>query len=163
MPAKLKPNYDEAKKIAKKVLEDNFVLEPAVPVFDIARNYVANIYLADFGDRDDVCGFIDFEDDSIVVNQDHSESRMAFTVAHELGHKLLHSEWLKEDPNRSIMLRRPLGGEIDPREQEANAFAAELLVPLKMLEKYRHLAISRLAQLFGVSEEVIGYRLKAIK
>jgi Zn-dependent peptidase ImmA (M78 family) len=49
----------------------------------------------------------------------------------------------------------------DPIEQEANAFAAHLLVPRAMLEKYRGLAsIAELSELFAVSMPVIKNRLR---
>ena len=55
----------------------------------------------------------------------------------------------------------PVGEETDPIEKEANAFAADLLVPLNMLHLYRKYATEEdLAKLFAVSSEVIRYRLK---
>jgi Zn-dependent peptidase ImmA (M78 family) len=66
----------------------------------------------------------------IGVNSDHSENRKRFTIAHELGHYKLHDKGVFVDPeqNFSIMYRRKTDG-YDPEESEANAFAAELLMP----------------------------------
>ena len=59
------------------------------------------------------------------------------------------------------MYRKALGElNQDPKEKEANCFAANLLVPAELLEKYKDYNIDTIAKIFGVSQEVIGYRLQ---
>ncbi len=76
----------------------------------------------------------------IGVNSNHHENRQTFTIAHELGHYLLHeAETVHLDSKSSgytLQLRSPASatGE-NINEREANLFAAELLMPAKMLEK----------------------------
>jgi hypothetical protein len=57
-----------------------------------------------------------------------------FTGAHELGHLVLHPEVqsLRESP---IGDRSLLGWGTPPKEQEANLFAAELLIPTRLLSE----------------------------
>lgn len=76
----------------------------------------------------------------IGVNSAHHERRQRFTIAHELGHYVLHgSEKIHyDDKSRGfqVHLRSPISGEGSDRlEIEANAFAAELLMPASFLEK----------------------------
>ncbi len=149
---------------ADKVLADNLVSEPPVKVTDIARNYgllVEEVDLGSMGYR--VAGFIDPIQKVIYVNQKDRSYKKAFTVAHELAHWIMHNDKLHSEPDKyAVLYRTPLGvPQEDPVEKGANAFAARLLVPKDMLKKYKDDSdISRVANIFGVSDELIGYRLK---
>ena len=58
-----------------------------------------------------------------------------------------------------ILYRKPLNNPGETwMEQEANWFAANLLVPTEMLKKYEHLSQKEAANIFRVSTSVIGYR-----
>ncbi len=103
------------------------------------------------------------------VNNWHAEVRQRFTIAHELGHLLLHPDELfvdgvlKRDDDSSLAIRS--------HEIEANAFAAELLMPRKFVlaELNKTLAtnatpdpkrlIEHLASLFDVSEQAMQFKL----
>jgi Zn-dependent peptidase ImmA (M78 family) len=108
---------------------------------------------------------------AIGVNGAHAYVRQRFTIAHELGHLLLH-------PGRELILdhvRVNLRDDVsslgtDKEEREANAFAAELLMPAAELKaEIQHLAergqtpdsrfVSDLAIGFGVSEQAMEFRL----
>lgn len=160
-------DFKKAKQEAKKVLDENYVTEPPVDVVEIAKNYGYSVVEAELPKN--VAGFVDPKGDVIYVNLFDSDQRKTFTVAHELGHIILHTQDLEENPDLGILFRRPLGGaDPDPKEQEANCFAANLLVPQNLLEdksrRYSGLVNSKvLAALFGVSKEVIEYRLKDIQ
>ena len=155
-------NYKWAQREANRVLAENSVIEPPVPVISIAENYGLRVFVADFKGYENVSGYIDLAAQRIFVNRNDSENRQAFTIAHEIGHHVLHAERLREDPDFSIMYRAPIGGESDPVEQEANCFAANLLVPRQFLIEYQDLPLSKIAVIFGVSEEVASYRLKSL-
>lgn len=88
-----------------------------------------------------------------------------FTVAHELGHIILEHD--TNSPGYGVLFRdsaKPKNK--NPMEQEADCFAANLLVPTSMLreylENYPGVPNLLLARLFGVSEEVIRWRRKHI-
>ena len=78
----------------------------------------------------------------IGVNSTHSAARKRFTIAHEIGHLLLHEgDVLHVDQREGVDLglrvkrRDPessLGS--DDEEKEANFFAAELLMPTSFLK-----------------------------
>ena len=105
----------------------------------------------------------------IGVNPDEPKVRQRFTKAHELGHYELHRHnsalfidkgFLNRDKNSST-------GEILV-EQEANAFAAALLMPEYLLEKEIKKqkldlsddnAVIRLADTFEVSSAAMTYRI----
>lgn len=64
------------------------------------------------------------------VNSLHSRSRQRFTIAHEVGHLVLHNFDLHIDTHFPVKRRDETSSlAIDPEEIEANRFAAELLMP----------------------------------
>ncbi len=106
----------------------------------------------------------------IGVNESHHPNRQRFTLAHELGHFLLHgnssSIFIDASP---VFFRDETSSQGSKlREIEANAFAAELLMPEPMLRKvtknqtldaFDEGAVRRLAAQFGVSTQAITIRL----
>lgn len=88
-----------------------------------------------------------------------SEARNNFTIAHELGHVILHHNEGSCCYHRSLQID-------DPKEQQANAFAANLLMPEK---EFREAASKvnnnshMLARRFDVSELAARVRLKALR
>lgn len=96
----------------------------------------------------------------ITVNENHHENRQRFTIAHELGHYALgHGE-------KTDTLYRDSALESSPDEVEANAFAAEILMPKAVIN---HLVFNQnisdvrlLARKLWVSEQSMIYRLKNI-
>lgn len=162
-----KPNYKKAEEKAKQVIDENSIIKPPIIPSDIANNYGLTLIYADFAKQhSDVAGFLDIDKKTIYINNADAPNRQVFTIAHELGHWLLHKEIIKENPSKySVFLRRPLAfKENDFMEKEANCFAANLLVPKKFLLDYKDIAdISTLAQIFIVSQEVIGFRLKDLQ
>ncbi len=156
---KRKKLFDKAEKKADQVLKDNYVIEAPVKVQDIARSYgllVEEVDLGDFGAN--VSGFLEPTRKVIYLNKKDSTVKKAFTIAHELAHWLMHSDDLDQV---TVYYRTPLGAPTqDEKEKEANAFAARLLVPKRMLAEYKVEEVSTIAKIFGVSEDLVGYRLK---
>lgn len=102
-------------------------------------------------------GAVKFAGDRAVIwlRDDESPQRKRFTLAHELGHLMLHGE-----DGRGLFRDRSFSG--DPEELEANSFAAELIMPAHAVQKYISLVQfdeRRLARLFGVSHEAMRVRL----
>lgn len=104
--------------------------------------------------------FYDFDKGYYVieVNKNHHPNRQRFTLAHELGHYAL------QHGNKTDTLYRDSDMDSNPDEVEANAFAAEILMPASAI---RHLVFNKgvttiqdLAQQLWVSEQAMLYRLK---
>jgi len=157
----------ENNEISKKVsglLEKYQIDKPVINVFQIAEDEGLNVKFVKMPEKlKDVAGFFDDNSKSIFVNNEDPPNRQMFTVAHELGHYILAHEKGKY----GVLYRRQMFSiEQAPAEKEANYFAANLLVPKKMLkytmEKYDLTKKDNeiLASLFGVSKEMMGYRIK---
>ena len=154
-------DYENAKKKALWLLEKYNIDEPIIPVFEITQRLGLDIkYFKSQGDLSKVSGFLDVKNRVIYVNAEDAPHRQMFTVAHELGHFILEHE------SSEVLYRFSTPIDKDPVEQEANCFAANLLVPEKMLKaimkKCRLVKtdLDLLSKLFGVSTVVIKFRFK---
>ncbi len=107
-----------------------------------------------------VSGVFNRKDQEIYVAEDEAPNRKAFTVAHELGHYFLHEGKVTEVFLREQILN--LTEESRESEQEANWFAASLLMPEKLIKKYYSISkdVDVLSTLFGVSPTAVYFRLK---
>lgn len=159
-------DYQKAKEKAQGLLKELKISEPVVNVFDIAKAKGLDIIFVKMPDNmNNVSGFFDPNTKRIYINSEEPPYRQAFTAAHELGHYILEHE-----PDKyGVLPRFASPVDRDPIEQEANCFAANLLVPESMLkeamEKYSLTEndLDLLARIFGVSTGVIKYRLKWLK
>jgi len=150
---------------AKQVLDDNQIHDPFVNVFDIAAAEGIAIKYRNFpADVRDVSGFYFQKDKTIYLNVEDSAERQVFTIAHELGHY-----FLEHKPDEYGVYRRlnNYEGVKQEKEREADCFAANLLMPEKMvkeeLEKYPFLkgdSAPLLSLRFGVSSSAMRNRLK---
>ena len=100
----------------------------------------------------------------IFVNKKDPMIRKRFTIAHEIGHLQLNH--LGNEEKASTIFRdstTSLG--IDEKEVAANAFAAELLMPEDLTRYAYNLlkSVYKIARAFGVSEEMVRYRLKNLR
>ncbi len=160
-----------AEREAIALLESNGITSPPVPVEQIAKKLGVRIRRESFAGE--LSGALLRGDDgkpAIGVNDWHAGVRQRFTIAHELGHLQLHSDALFVDG----VLRRDEESSmaIKTHEIEANAFAAELLMPRILLVPELEAQLPRsgksadigrlirkLAQLFEVSEQAMQFRL----
>lgn len=107
---------------------------------------------------------------TIVSNQLHPRNRQRFSIAHELGHYVLHryASNVFVDSTLTFYRDEKSADGVYRQEIEANSFAAELLMPEDFIR--RHLgsqrvdlhdeqAVERLARDFGVSMQALTIRL----
>ncbi len=137
-----------------------------IPVVEIAERNGVEVVLAAFGkNRDRVAGICDFRKAKIFVNVADIPVRRRFTTAHELGHWMLHSDIYKTDPDQYRFLPRfQHTDRHGPLEQEANAFAASILVPSRLLKEVVGAApVSELADIFRVSRTMMEYRIQNVR
>lgn len=145
--------------------------EVPVNVEAIAKHLDAQVVEEKF-DRS-VSGMLYRDGDHVVigVNSAHVDRRRRFTIAHEIGHLVLHKgRPLVLDHVRVNFRDANSSTASDLEEIQANAFAAEILMPKdqviasakKLLEDEsmtEAAVIGYLAQGFDVSEQAMEYRL----
>jgi Zn-dependent peptidase ImmA (M78 family) len=154
---------------AYEVLKRHMLTTVPVDLVTLAEREGITINNARFDD-DDTAGMIIKRggDVSILVKGDDRPYRKQFTIAHELGHYFLHltddGEYIDKDAN---LFRRQPGEGTTPergREIQANMFAASLLMPEGEVRRYwqKYHSIGKLARIFNVSEEAMGYRVDSL-
>lgn len=153
----------EAKQAAQMILEDRWNKLLPVDVVSIAQSLGVGVF--GINDDDSMLSGAYYPDHpgnnnrpTIIVNTKEPLPRQRFTMAHELGHHVLHGNESFRDPLHQIP-----GS--DPKEIEANTFAANFLMPelqFRMLvESGNHNAAS-LAALLGVSMSALNIRLESL-
>jgi Zn-dependent peptidase ImmA (M78 family) len=104
----------------------------------------------------------------IRINRNEARERQRFTIAHELAHFLLHRDIIDRSPDGitdNVLYR---SGEPEQIEYDANRLAADLVMPMSLVEKklkdeYGGLVtdatIESLASVFEVSKAAMEIRL----
>lgn len=161
----------EIENIAKSILRDHGLLNTAVDPVRLAHAFGVKVFNAKFG-QEGVHGLFARRggEAQIYVHIDDPPFRKRFTIAHELGHYMLH---LKEGDGEIIDDLDAFRTDVDPeaawtderrREWEANVFAAALLmdadVVRKKLQEIRDL--EGLSRWFQVSEQAMAIRLNTL-
>jgi Zn-dependent peptidase ImmA (M78 family) len=127
--------------LVDRLLMNQRVKSAPVPVDDIAKKIGAEIRYEPADDE--LSGFL-FRDRGqrrviIGVNSNHHPNRQRFTVAHEIGHFLLHEyegfHFDGKDQGFQVKRRDDKSSKgTNTEEIEANLFASELLMPARFLE-----------------------------
>ena len=157
---------------ATQLLAETNIVAPPVPVEAIAASRGAQLTYAEFDGT--VSGMLYRESNTVLIgiNASHRPTRQRFTVAHEIGHLLMH-EGRPVVVDRLVRVNLNLRDGTSTKEEiEANAFAAELLMPKELIAieigrfvtKAQDLApqqlVDELASTFDVSPEAMSYRLE---
>lgn len=146
---------------AEDLLNKAGITRPPVDPFMIAQKVGLPVYERDF--EEEISGVLVIVGDrrAIGVNTRHAEVHRRFSVAHEVAHFIKgHRTAVDIDVND-----RQLFGETGANpteEREANAFAAELLMPRKWVRNhFAHVSSDHeeLARLYNVSKQAMWYRL----
>jgi Zn-dependent peptidase ImmA (M78 family) len=103
----------------------------------------------------------------------HHPNRQRFTIAHEIGHLVLQREALSGQVHvdkqfRVLMRDSKASAGIDNTEIEANQFAAELLIPTKLITQAIEAEFDiedeslfeYLVKRFKVSKQMLEYRIR---
>lgn len=160
---------------ASRLLNKLGIENAPIPIKKIIREL--NIKLNSFDLGDDVSGVLVIENNSPRIGYNPSESnvRQRFTLAHELGHYILHCDKKQNGlfvDSTKVMFRRQGSTPLELRqERQANAFAAAILMPENLVKKeYEALnkrkdyltddtIVKKLSSIFKVSEIAMTYRL----
>jgi len=158
--------------VTAQLLDELNINEIPVPIRKIAERIGLNIHPYDLGENISGVLVIEKEQGTIGINPLESSVRQRFTIAHELGHFILHknnNDSLFVDKDFKVLFRNQESttGELK-REQDANAFAAAILMPKNILKKKidelsldltDEDAVKSLAQMFDVSAIAMTYRI----
>ena len=159
---------------ARELVESAGVTAPPVSVEQIARTIDVSVRFAPLEDDLSGMAFIKGDAKVIVVNALHHPNRQRFTIAHELGHHVLHHRHLAAGVHvdRVIMRRDELSstGMADV-EVQANVFASELLMPQHLiapevnaiLDLNDEVRLAALARRFKVSLAALQFRLAVME
>ena len=144
----------------------------SVDVKQVAKKL--NIELRETSFKRNISGILYIEKGKGVIgyNKNESEVRQRFTIAHEIGHYLLHRldrEIFYEKEFKLYRNSKSSTGE-EEMEREANAFAAALLMPKDRLQKEiekihfdfvsdKDEMLEKLAKSFKVSNQAMMYRI----
>jgi Zn-dependent peptidase ImmA (M78 family) len=166
-------NVRKAQMRAKALREKHGITAVPVDVARLAELEGVQIDRTDFGHE--VSGLLVKHGDraTIGVNARHAAGRQRFTIAHELGHFLLHSNReLFVDKDYVVHFRDENSSTgCDPVEVEANQFAAELIMPeveVRQLFSEQRFdiddegALRKLARRFQVSPTAMAVRLSSL-
>jgi len=162
------------REVADNLLAEHGIQSVPVPVERIANSLSVQVQRERA--EDELSGFIfrapNRQYAIIGVNALHPKTRQAFTIAHELGHFLLHDHHDPVHVDRKFPVRlrdekSSLGTDIE--EREANLFAAELLMPVNFVEQdvkkidsmdlEDESTLKELAKRYGVSTQAMTIRL----
>ncbi|HDL02245.1 MAG TPA: ImmA/IrrE family metallo-endopeptidase [Candidatus Pacearchaeota archaeon] len=143
---------------------------PETSIIEAAKSLGISLKIAKFKE-DDIAGVLDYGEENknpiIFVSELDSEKKRNFTIAHEIGHLLLH-------PNNGVRLKVDRHNfqnltTKDITEEEADYFAAALLTPAHKVKEIRFKSrmyewdlINFCSDYFNVSKSVIANRLKWI-
>lgn len=155
-----------------KVLNENNIITVPIDVEQVAKSI--GLKVLDYPFQEDISGVLVINEDGATIGYNPNESsvRRRFSIAHELGHFVLHA-----DKNSSGMFMDKLlfrknittySTKEEAIEREANYFAANLLMPQELVisevnklnpNKDDEENIKVLAKKFDVSVSAMTYRL----
>jgi transcriptional regulator with XRE-family HTH domain len=141
---------------ANELLEAASVTEPPVPVEELIGGCGVLLHRKELPDA--LSGLlVEMAQGALIaVNDRHARTRQRFTLCHELGHHLLgHTERFH------LNLTEGAPAQDYRLERAANEFAADVLMPRKLLAEVgaANIPTHELAELFDVSEVAMGYRV----
>jgi Zn-dependent peptidase ImmA (M78 family) len=167
-----------ARNKAEELLRKFQVVTAPVDIESVAKSLGVPVVLKTLGDGVSGLLITNPRGTTICVNRDHPRVRRRFTIAHEVGHYFLGhqfeaGEHVHVDEGNYISARGPRSATgVDPKEVEANQFAAALLMPSELVRqqatKFRigsgllDVHVSQLAERFQVSEQAMTIRLDAL-
>src|SRR5581483_8605180 len=133
-------SFQKIENDAYSILAQFSINEAPIPIEEITKKMGVGLISYDMGEE--VSGMLVLQNGNgtIGYNSKHSKNRQRFTIAHELGHFVLHrdKENLFVDKDFLVKYRSSKSYNSDEirLEQQANAFAAALLMPKQFIMNY---------------------------
>lgn len=168
----MKISNNDIEKKTIQLLDDYLLSAPPINIEKLASKLGFEVLEEDL--EDEVSGFLLSKNDRkvIVINTNHHVNRKRFSIAHELGHGILHDknrELYLDSKKTSYFFRdQNSSSGLNTIEIEANIFAAHLLMPQKLIQelikKYSidlndDDDLSALAKKLKVSDQALTFRL----
>lgn len=127
---------------------------PLNPV-EIAQRLGLRVFVSDIEES----GLYDADESKIIIKEHDSVYRQRFSICHEIGHHVLGHGSSQRKATHSFNKKNYI-----LEEFEANAFAAELLMPEAAVRIMiqRGLRFDELCETFGVSKEAMRIRLETL-
>lgn len=162
---------NKAVESAKRLIAQLKIKDGPIDVEAVARHLGIEVRMMEL--PDDISGLIKRKGKDgqpvIAVNEEQAETRQRFTIAHEIGHFLLHAlDPVHVDAAQVYFRGLKTPGGFDMREAQANAFAAELLMPSGILMNELKEGVSMdgssdlvpgLAKKYQVSDQAMAIRI----
>jgi Zn-dependent peptidase ImmA (M78 family) len=118
---------------ARRIISELAIVKPAVSLERIAKHLKIQIRHSPLDNELSGMAVIKNGEAIVGVNSLHHPNRQRFTIAHEIGHHVMHGELLTGtvhiDREFKLMRNENSATGNDKREREANLFASELLMP----------------------------------
>lgn len=155
-----------AREKAHNILSMYKIIDPPVDVVKVSKLLGFKVVLFDFPETLSAVVKIEGTKKIIAVNKNKPEVRQRFSIAHELGHYLSGHDNFSHERETFIDRDKKY---LDPHhreEEEADEFAAELLMPEFMLKKdvfENKLDAAELAKKYSVSEQAVWLQLINLK
>ena len=168
--------FDDITTQVRNLLRNHNIEVAPVPVEQVANDLGAIVRYRPFDEELSGMIYIKGARPIIGVNSLHHPNRQRFTIAHEVGHLVLHRRLIADhvhvDKRFSVLMRDANSATGTQRmEMEANRFAAELLMPifllLPMLKRKGfdiddEKPLEELSRKFRVSKQALDYRIRSI-
>ena len=121
--------------------------------FEIIKNLNVSVV---FYPLEGVKGFYQYfqRNNIIYIDERLPEHEKMFVCAHELGHMFLHKK------SNAIFMDTKTRFNTSRYENEADRFAADLLIPDEAIETNMELSLDQLSRLFGYKKQLIELRLR---
>lgn len=154
---------DRNRKKVSELLKRAHVHRPPVPVEQIAD--ILGLHVRYSPSADEISGALIRKGKKLIigVNSYQHPNRQRFTIAHEIGHYILHKGW-SFHVDEDFCINRD--GSNNLAEIQANRFAAELLMPADLLQadisRYHVIddeVVGMLANKYKVSQQSMQIRL----
>lgn len=163
----------QAKREIRRLFLSVGITKPPVDLKRIANKLKAEIVPQHFPRDMGISAILLKEGDHkvIAVNESHIKTRQRFSIAHEIGHLVLHANNAFLTVEKGIedkhLFRRLDDTPPDAIEREANQFAAELLMPeewiredfVDLYNKDEEDIAGKLAKKYEVSQAALMFRL----
>ena len=166
-------NIAQIRKKAEELLDSKNLFDAPVDLDTLAKKL--GIKVEDEDLEDEVSGFLVTKNgrSTVVLNKNHHPNRKRFTLAHEIGHFTLHKgvDEVFLDANLTYFRSKDYPEADSNIEREANRFAAELLMPKKIIKSLiseneidisDEIDFANLAKVLKVSERALAIRLMSL-